>query len=165
MFIGIFRSFLHGFLVFLSESCSFLHYLKDLFPLLQLNVKVVTVKTDVTRCARDMELHRRLKSVQGQRVKFGLIRVSQYRCYHLLIKYNFVIICQGVSGRVPPNSPLLFEVEVLRVCSACSRMLLCPLCFNLLVGFCSMYKNTTLSKASGNKYVTNNFLTSCVYCS
>ena len=35
----------------------------------------------------------------------------------LLIKYNFVKICQGVSGRVPPNSPLLFEVDVLRVCS------------------------------------------------
>ena len=35
----------------------------------------------------------------------------------LLIKYNFVKIRQGVSGRVPPNSPLLFEVEVLRVCS------------------------------------------------
>ena len=38
----------------------------------------------------------------------------------VLLKYLFLFIFQGVSGRVPPNSSLLFEVEVLRV-SLCTQ--------------------------------------------
>lgn len=95
----------------------------------------MTVKTDVARGTRDMDPNRWLKAVYGRRVKFGFNTSILVWMLALLIKYNFVIICQGVSGRVPPNSPLLFEVEVLRVCSTLYTMLLSPLCYNLSVGF------------------------------
>lgn len=95
----------------------------------------MTVKTDVARGTRDMDPNRWLKAVYGRRVKFGFNTFILVWMLALLIKYNFVIICQGVSGRVPPNSPLLFEVEVLRVCSTLYTMLLSPLCYNLSVGF------------------------------
>lgn len=95
----------------------------------------MTVKTDVARGTRDMDPNRWLKAVYGQRVKFGFNTCILVWMLALLIKYNFVKICQGVSGRVPPNSPLLFEVEVLRVCSTLYTMLLSPLCYNLSAGF------------------------------
>ena len=95
----------------------------------------MTVKTDVARGTRDMDPNRWLKAVYGRRVKFGFNTCILVWMLALLIKYNFVIICQGVSGRVPPNSPLLFEVEVLRVCSTLYTVLLSPLYYNLSVGF------------------------------
>ena len=68
----IFRSMLHGFLplspVSLTELCSFWYGLRDLFTLHKLVDRVtLTVKTDdVTKGRKDVDLHGRLRVVQGR---------------------------------------------------------------------------------------------------
>ena len=68
----IFRSLSRGFLllspVSLTELCSFWYGLKDLFTLHKLAKKLsLTVKTDdVTKGRKDLDLHGRLRVVQGR---------------------------------------------------------------------------------------------------